>query len=71
VLARAWVRVLWRAWTDRIPYDGNPPHRRAEVPPTGSLTQGVSRPERRCRCLVGSKRSAQCGGRGRFAAATD
>jgi transposase len=21
VLARAWVRVLWRAWTDRKPYD--------------------------------------------------
>jgi transposase len=21
VLARAWVRVLWRAWTDRTPYD--------------------------------------------------
>jgi transposase len=23
VLARAWTRVLWRAWTDRIPYDLN------------------------------------------------
>jgi transposase len=21
ILARAWARVLWRAWTDRIPYD--------------------------------------------------
>lgn len=21
ILARAWVRVLWRAWTDRNPYD--------------------------------------------------
>ncbi len=21
ILARAWVRVLWRAWTDRVPYD--------------------------------------------------
>jgi transposase len=21
VLARAWLRVLWRAWTDRVPYD--------------------------------------------------
>lgn len=21
ILARAWVRVLWRAWTDRKPYD--------------------------------------------------
>jgi hypothetical protein len=21
VLARAWVRVIWRAWTDRKPYD--------------------------------------------------
>ena len=23
VLARAWLRVLWRAWTDRQPYDPN------------------------------------------------
>jgi transposase len=23
VLARAWVRVLWRAWQDRTPYDAN------------------------------------------------
>jgi transposase len=21
ILARAWARVLWRAWTDRVPYD--------------------------------------------------
>jgi hypothetical protein len=21
ILARAWVRVIWRAWTDRKPYD--------------------------------------------------
>lgn len=21
ILARAWIRVLWRAWTDRVPYD--------------------------------------------------
>ena len=21
ILARAWIRVLWRAWTDRAPYD--------------------------------------------------
>ena len=21
ILARAWLRVIWRAWTDRIPYD--------------------------------------------------
>jgi hypothetical protein len=21
ILARAWARVLWRAWTDRQPYD--------------------------------------------------
>lgn len=23
ILARAWIRVLWRAWTDRRPYDPN------------------------------------------------
>lgn len=23
ILARAWLRVIWRAWTDRIPYDPN------------------------------------------------
>jgi len=23
ILARAWVRVLWRAWTDRRPYNPN------------------------------------------------
>lgn len=26
ILARAWVRVLWRAWTDRKPYDPAPHH---------------------------------------------
>ncbi|MEH3144260.1 MAG: hypothetical protein PGN34_02675 [Methylobacterium frigidaeris] len=24
ILARAWIRVLWRAWTQRTPYD---PHK--------------------------------------------
>ena len=21
VLARAWIRIIWRCWTDRVPYD--------------------------------------------------
>jgi hypothetical protein len=21
VLARAWIRVMWRCWVDRVPYD--------------------------------------------------
>ena len=30
ILARAWARVLWRAWTDRVPYDPNQ-HRGAQA----------------------------------------
>jgi transposase len=32
ILARAWARVLWRAWTDRIPYDPGR-HRGAQALP--------------------------------------
>jgi transposase len=31
ILARAWVRVLWRAWIDRTPYE--PARHRAATPP--------------------------------------
>jgi transposase len=34
VLARAWIRVLWRAWRDRRTYDPNK-HRAAAAPATG------------------------------------
>jgi transposase len=30
ILARAWARVLWRAWTDRVPYDPSQ-HRGAQA----------------------------------------
>lgn len=32
ILARAWIRVLWRAWHDRLPYDPGR-HRAAAGPP--------------------------------------
>ena len=31
ILARAWVRVLWRCWQDRRPYDVTQ-HRAAQLP---------------------------------------
>ena len=41
ILARAWIRVIWRCWVDRVPYDlpntGPPPDtppRRHPAPPT-------------------------------------
>jgi len=40
VLARAWVRVLWRAWQNRQPYDASK-HRGAVASATAGLTQGV------------------------------
>ena len=39
VLARAWVRVLWRAWTDRKPYDPEK-HAPAQTRTGSSLTIG-------------------------------
>jgi transposase len=40
ILARAWVRVLWRAWQNRQPYDASK-HRGAVAFATAGLTQGV------------------------------
>jgi transposase len=40
ILARAWVRVLWRAWQNQQPYDASK-HRGAVAFATAGLTQGV------------------------------
>jgi transposase len=40
ILARAWVRVLWRAWQNRQPYDATK-HRGALALAAAGLTQGV------------------------------
>lgn len=32
ILGRAWIRILWRAWTDRLPYD---PAKHAAINPIG------------------------------------
>ena len=32
ILARAWLRVIWRAWTDRKPYDPAHTRRRSTAP---------------------------------------
>ncbi|MBS0317469.1 MAG: transposase, partial [Proteobacteria bacterium] len=37
ILARAWLRVIWRAWQDRVPYD---PHRHAGAIPHLASTEG-------------------------------
>lgn len=41
ILGRAWVRVLWRMWQDRMPYDPTRHGGLVRLKSSGGLTQGV------------------------------
>jgi transposase len=42
VLARAWIRVIWRCWTDRTPYDASRHGNATRLAETGQIKQSAA-----------------------------
>jgi transposase len=42
VLARAWIRVIWRCWVDRTPYDASRHGNAARLARTGQINQSAA-----------------------------
>jgi hypothetical protein len=42
VLARAWIRVIWRCWIDRTPYDASRHGNAARLAKTGQTIQSAA-----------------------------